>query len=165
MLNPGRIHSGTTARDRQDRVRGNSPASSNIRVDRDIEDRIRAYQTRTAAEISERIGELDREWDIERAIEANAATIALAGVLLGAFVSNWWLVVPVVVTVFLLQHAIQGWCPPVPVLRKLGFRTRKEIDREKFALKVVRGDFASFEPPATVADADRAARHVLELVS
>jgi hypothetical protein len=39
------------------------------------------------------------------------------------------------------MHAVQGWCPPVPVLRKMGIRTRSEIDREKFALKVLRGDF------------------------
>jgi hypothetical protein len=42
---------------------------------------------------------------------------------------------------FLLLHSIQGWCPPVPVLRRLGVRTRREIDRELFALKVLRGDF------------------------
>lgn len=34
----------------------------------------------------------------------------------------------------LLQHGLQGWCPPLPVLRRLGVRTRGEIDREKYAL-------------------------------
>ena len=29
----------------------------------------------------------------------------------------------------------------MPVLRKFGVRTRSEIDREKYALKVLRGDF------------------------
>jgi hypothetical protein len=42
---------------------------------------------------------------------------------------------------FLLQHAVQGWCPPVPVFRRLGFRTQTEIDYERYALKVLRGDF------------------------
>jgi len=42
---------------------------------------------------------------------------------------------------FLFQHAVQGWCPPVPVFRRMGVRTRKEIDREKYALKALRGDF------------------------
>jgi hypothetical protein len=41
-----------------------------------------------------------------------------------------------------LQHALTGWCPPVPLFRRLGARTRQEIDRELYALKVVRGDFA-----------------------
>ncbi len=44
-------------------------------------------------------------------------------------------------TAFLFQHAVQGWCPPVPVLRRLGFRTTYEIDRERYALKALRGDF------------------------
>jgi len=49
---------------------------------------------------------------------------------------------PTVVLSFLLLHAIQGWCPPVPVLRRLGIRTREEIDRERYALKALAGDFA-----------------------
>ncbi len=40
-----------------------------------------------------------------------------------------------------MNHAIVGWCPPLPLLRSLGFRNRVEIDKEKFALKALRGDF------------------------
>jgi hypothetical protein len=40
---------------------------------------------------------------------------------------------------FLLLHAIEGWCPPLPILRGLGIRTREEIARERYALA---GDFA-----------------------
>jgi hypothetical protein len=46
------------------------------------------------------------------------------------------------VTAFLFQHAVQGWCPPVPILRRLGFRTVTEIEQERHALKALRGDFA-----------------------
>ena len=45
--------------------------------------------------------------------KANAATIALTGTLLGIFVDRRFLALPVAVTAFLLQHAVQGWCPPV----------------------------------------------------
>lgn len=48
--------------------------------------------------------------------------------------------VPVIVSSFLLHHAGRGWCPPVPIFRRLGVRTRQEIDAERFALKVLRGD-------------------------
>lgn len=48
---------------------------------------------------------------------------------------------PAGVGVFLFQHALQGWCPPVPVLRRLGSRTAAEIGRERYALKVLPGDF------------------------
>jgi hypothetical protein len=49
---------------------------------------------------------------------------------------------PAVVLSFLPLHAIEGWCPPVPILRRLGIRTREEIDRERYALKALAGDFA-----------------------
>jgi hypothetical protein len=45
------------------------------------------------------------------------------------------------VATFLLQHALQGWCPPVPLFRSLGVRTASEIDEERYALKALRGDF------------------------
>jgi hypothetical protein len=48
----------------------------------------------------------------------------------------------------LLQHALQGWCPPIPLLRRLGFRTEAEINRERYALKALRGDFRQVEPAA-----------------
>jgi hypothetical protein len=44
-----------------------------------------------------------------------------------------------------VQHTVQGWCPPVPLFRALGFRTRKEIEREKYTLKILRGDFENSE--------------------
>jgi hypothetical protein len=91
--------------------------------------------------IPQRIKELDEEWDIERAIEANASALAFAGVALGATADRRWLILPALVTAFLFQHAVQGWCPPVPVLRRLGFRTAYEIEQERHALKAIRGDF------------------------
>jgi hypothetical protein len=91
--------------------------------------------------IDRRLAELDAEWDIERTLEANAATVVLSGMLLGLAVDRRWLALPAVAAGFLLQHAIQGWCPPVPVLRRLGFRTEREIDEERYTLKALRGDF------------------------
>src|SRR3954471_19127459 len=71
--------------------------------------------------------------------------LALTGTLLGAFVDKR-LALPVAVTAFLLQHAVQGWCPPVPFFRKRGVRTMLEIDEERFALKALRGDFGPIGP-------------------
>lgn len=99
------------------------------------------YRSEGAAAIDARIQELDREWDIERTLELNAAAFAFTGTLLGAFINRRWLLLPALVTTFLAQHAIQGWCPPLPLFRQMGVRTRKEIDREKYALKALRGDF------------------------
>jgi hypothetical protein len=91
--------------------------------------------------ITKRIQELEREWDIERTLEANAATISLVGLTLGMTVDRRFLVLPLAVGGFLLQHALQGWCPPLPLLRRLGIRTAAEIHQEILALRILRGDF------------------------
>jgi DnaJ-domain-containing protein 1 len=33
------------------------------------------------------------------------------------------------------------WCPSLSALRRLGIRSRQEIDEEKYALRTLRGDF------------------------
>ena len=122
------------------RVPRHTAAEINERIRRETEQRI-AWYVAHPEEIDRRLRELDREWDIERMIEANASTLALTGIALGVTGDRRWLALPAIVTAFLLQHAVQGWCPPVPILRRLGFRTAAEIGRERYALKALRGDF------------------------
>ena len=43
----------------------------------------------------------------------------------------------VAVAAFLLEHAVQGWCPPLAVLRRLGVRTAHEIERERRGLEEI----------------------------
>jgi hypothetical protein len=120
------------------------PAQTSDRINRRVREEIEArvaYFAEHVEEIPARLDELDREWDIERTLEANASSLAFTGVVLGATVDRRWLALPVLVTGFLFQHAVQGWCPPLPILRRLGFRTAKEIDQERYALKALRGDF------------------------
>jgi hypothetical protein len=123
------------------RVEKNTPEALNVQIEEDaIRDVVKMVAQGPDA-ISRRIEELDREWDIERALEANAATASLIGLALAAKFGRRWLVLPMAVAGFLLQHALQGWCPPVPIMRKLGFRTATEINAEKTALRILRGDF------------------------
>lgn len=68
------------------------------------------------------------------------------GVALAATRSKRWLALAGVVPAFLLQHAIQGWCPPIAIFRALGARSRNEIDAERTAIKALRGDFAELQP-------------------
>lgn len=117
-----------------DRVARHTPADLNRRISRQTHDSIQYYE-RHRDEIPHRLGHLSREWDIERLLEANASTLVLVGLGLGAMVDRRFLIVSAVVAAFLLQHAIQGWCPPVPLLRRLGVRTRQEIEFERHALQ------------------------------
>lgn len=135
-----------------DRVRANTSEEVNARLDREMRERVESYAARGEAEITRRIGELDREWDMERLLETNASALAGVGVgLAAASGSRKWLILPGVVLSFLFQHAVQGWCPPVPVFRRLGVRTREEIDRERYALKALRGDFRDVREGADAA--------------
>ena len=113
----------------------------NEEIRRQTEINVSRYAAAGPDAIERRLAELDHEWDIERTLEANAATAVLIGLMLGATVDRKWFVFPAVVATFLLQHALQGWCPPLPVMRRLGFRTAAEIDYERYALKALRGDF------------------------
>ena len=119
-----------------DRVRSSTAAHVNEEIDLQTDINIQRYKGKSKAEILERIQMLDKEWDIERVLEVNASTLALTGLILGLTKNRKWLFLPGIVLPFLLQHGLQGWCPPLPLLRRLGIRTRGEIDREKYALKV-----------------------------
>jgi F0F1-type ATP synthase assembly protein I len=117
----------------------------NERIRRQTEESVARLAARGSAAIDRRLADLDREWDIERTLEANAATAVLVGSALGALMDRRFFALPAVVGGFLLQHAVQGWCPPLPLFRRAGVRTAAEIDYERYALKALRGDFANAE--------------------
>lgn len=101
--------------------------------------------------IQERIQELETEWNLERTLELNAGVLSLAGIILAATVHRRWLILPVVVSFFLAEHAMQGWSAPVAIFRKLGYRTAAEINAELNALKMLRGDFGQKATDADLA--------------
>jgi hypothetical protein len=82
------------------RVPAHTAAPVNRAISRTTEANIQYYAAHLD-EIEERLNELDREWDIER-------TVVPAARYVGGF---------------LLQHAVEGWCPPLPVFRRMGVRT------------------------------------------
>lgn len=124
------------------RVEENTNDTVNERIERDTIRNIASAVRRGAIDL--RLKQLDEEWDIERVLETNAASISLIGLGLGAVISRRLFAIPAIVAGFLLQHAIQGWCPPVPAFRRLGIRTAREIEAERYALKVIRGDFEEY---------------------
>jgi hypothetical protein len=130
-----------------DRVRAHSNRLQNQRIDAQTRECLQRYAPADREAISRHIDALNREWDVERYLQMNAGIVSLSGVLLGAIVNRRFLVLPAVVFGFFFQHATQGWCPPLPVFRKMGVRTRREINQEKYALKALRGDFDHVSSP------------------
>lgn len=123
------------------RVLENTPAEYNQQIWEQTRWNVAFYSFAGREAIERRLNELDREWDIERLLEVNAASFVFLGTMFGLLKGRSWLVIPAVVSAFLLQHALQGWCPPVSVFRRLGVRTSREIELERNALKALRGDY------------------------
>lgn len=123
-----------------DRVSANTDEEINRRIRLETERRLAYYELRLD-EIPARLAELDREWDVERALQANAAALGFTGLVLGSTIGRRWFALPALASALLFQHAVEGWCPPLSLFRRMGFRTAEEINQERYALKALRGDF------------------------
>jgi len=99
------------------------------------------YEDADVEEITRRIHDLNAEWDIERFTEAKAAASIMCVSMMGLSKHKCWSCIGLITGVFLMQHALVGWCPSVPVMRKMGIRTEEEINQEKMVLKALRKDF------------------------
>ena len=122
------------------RVPLNTPADVNERIRMDTEKRIAFYGAHPEL-IDQRLAELDREWDVERLIETEAPSMTLTGLVMGLAFSRKWLIIPLFAQSMVFLHAVQGWYPLLPLFRRMGFRTEREIAIERYALKAIRGDF------------------------
>lgn len=123
-----------------------------------LRSRLRRYAGVDVATLDARLGELEREWELERVLEASSAVIGLASLGLSAArgVATSW--IPAALFTLLLQHGLQGWSPSMPLLRSLGYRPRKEIDEETYGLKLLRGDFQGVPSLTDAAPETRAYR-------
>jgi hypothetical protein len=130
----------------KDRVQAHTAEAINQQIEEEARSRVLAAADSSKEGLSRRIQDLEKEWDIERFLEMNASALAFTGVVLGLLWNRKFFLIPCLVLPFLFQHAIQGWCPPIPILRRKGIRTRREIDLEKYAIKALRGDFAAVHP-------------------
>lgn len=118
-----------------DRIRSATPAYVNQRIDRQVEAEMLHLAGQGREAVQRRLFELEHEWSIDQALMTNLSVLGLAGVLAGAFHTRKWLWAPAIQLGFLFLHAARGWCPPTPLLRRLGFRTQKEIEAERQLLK------------------------------
>lgn len=115
-----------------DRVRNLSPQKFNQTIDKKTDQLLYGLKSQGSAAIRARIRKLDQEWDIDR-----AAMLLVSGVvftqLLATFKkqSRIWSWSAMIQLSFLILHSTLGWSPPVSMLRKLGFRTRYEIQEER----------------------------------
>jgi hypothetical protein len=140
----------------RDRVRSHTAAAVLRRIDDATVASLTVHAAAGSHAVGQRLIELDREWDVDRTIEVEAAAMGLVGLALGAFVNRTLLAMPALVGASVLTYALTGRYPLLPLFRRLGLRTAREIARERYALKALRGDFHAMDPelPATSEEPD-----------
>lgn len=117
------------------KVNMNTSDYINQAIQQDIEENINKYKGKSTAEIKERLHQLSHEWDTERVLELNLSIIVLLSSILGISHSKKWFFLSTFASAFMIQHSLQGWCPPLPVIRRLKVRTSAEIDQERTGLQ------------------------------
>lgn len=143
-----------------DRARRHTARSVLRRIDNDTLDHLMEVGQKPET-ASRRLEALDREWELDRTVEAEAAAMGLIGLALGAFVRPAFLAMPATVGAAVFLFGTRGIYPLLPIFRRLGIRTSREIERERYAIKALRGDFDAMpqeqRPDARAEDSDRAA--------
>jgi hypothetical protein len=117
----------------QDRIRDNTADHVRRKIDAGTEQAIAGAVAAGPEAIAARLRDLGREWNADRAVMANFAILGGLSYVLGRRNRGWRTFFHVQLG-FLLYHSIFGWCPPLPVFRRLGFRSQQEIDAERARL-------------------------------
>jgi hypothetical protein len=125
-----------------DAARMHAPGEVNRRIDAEVERCVRHMAEQTDHSVISRYLEgLEREWDLNRVVMVAASAVSLLGCVVAPPRGGAWRLVGGVAAGLLLQQGVFGFGPLALLARRLGVRSRKEIDLEKFALKALRGDF------------------------
>ncbi|MBU9674396.1 DUF2892 domain-containing protein [Planococcus sp. CP5-4] len=119
----------------QSKVNDHTPDHINQQIERETEASVNYYKRQDKNEIQTRIKELDHEWDTERLLKVNMASIAAISAVLAVRANRKWALLAGASSAVIIQHALQGWTPPIVLFRQMGIRTVDEINREKKALQ------------------------------
>lgn len=109
-------------------------------AEKDIQENINHYY-HDQQEIEARLAALELEMDLETYLETETTALTIAGTILGLTVSRKWFIIPLASSLLILSRIVNRGKKPLPFFERLGLRTRAEIDKEKYALKAIRGDF------------------------
>lgn len=141
----------------KDMIRDNTPSAINKMIDEETLRNLDRYKDAAPEEIEERLKFLEKSYDIEFFVEAGAALLTLGGIALG-FKNRKFLALPLVAQGLLLSHSLPFADPVTPLLRGFGLWSRQEIERERNALKLLRGDYERVAEDRTAKSALSAAQ-------
>jgi hypothetical protein len=121
-------------------------AETRNQINRDTLRSIQHYSGRPIQFLGRRIEELEEEIPLEALVYRGGALMTIGGLTLLLLRNKSraaWLFVAAI-GALQLQYSYQGRNALTDILRKRGYRSRKEIQAEKYALQALRGDFAAF---------------------
>ncbi|MDQ3264147.1 MAG: DUF2892 domain-containing protein [Myxococcota bacterium] len=113
-----------------DRLRNRTTRKVRDKIDARLEEEVRLATAGGEEALRDRLGKLDAEWDLDRALMASLAVLGALGFRRG---KGWRYLLGTQIS-FLLLHSLVGWCPPFEVFRRLGFRSAREIEAERHEL-------------------------------
>jgi hypothetical protein len=107
----------------------------------DIERHLARIAESGPAAVQERLCQLDREWTSGRMTKVTVGLLIISGSALAVFVNPWFAFVPVMSGLLLAQYLFtrRDWLGML--FSSMGYRSGSAIDEERYALKVLRGDF------------------------
>lgn len=108
--------------------------------------------------ITDRLDQLEKEWSAGRMTKATIGVVIVIGLALTALAGPWWLILPAIGALFLLQYLFSNRSWLGATFHEMGFRSGAEIDHEKFALKALRGDFKHLPTVHEIENKDDIAR-------
>ncbi len=128
-----------------DRVREHTAPKVNRRIDQMTQAALDGAVADGPDAIVRRLVRLDYEWDIDRTLMVSFALAGAASLTTGLLRykltpllsrrRKGFFYLFAAQLGFLLLHGTVGWCPPASVLRRLGFRTQREIETERSQLR------------------------------
>jgi len=117
------------------------PTAEPAKKDREFELRLAHLAEAGSVAIGERLDELDSAWTAGRATKATAGALIVLGLAFTAIGNPWWLILPAIGGLFLLQYSVSKTSWLAAMYRRIGLPSRMDIDNERFALRTLRGDY------------------------
>lgn len=133
-----------------------TPAST--KMEAALECRLKKVIEAGPSAITERLCELEVEWTAGRAAKATAGVLIVVGLGLSLTVNLMFLIVPIIGGAVMFQYIFGRTSLIGQLFHAFGFRSGSEIDQEKMALRVLRGDFASLPTVHMIEDREAVGR-------
>jgi len=124
----------------------------------DLESRLKHLIDAGPCAINHRLHQLDREWSVGRMTKVSAAVLVGLGLFLALTVSPYWAILAGLTCLALLQYLVSPTSLLGEAFFRMGFRSGCEIERERLALRLLRGDFSRLPTLHDVEDRNAVSR-------